>query len=95
MAACARFQLSHTEKMTGQNDEANARRLLRALVARGANSNEPMANAWITEVALEIGLEGDELHSALAYAGEQGWIDNSNMTGRTSLTRAGEGAAAL
>ena len=81
--------------MTGQNDEANARRLLRALVARGANSNEPMANAWITEVALEIGLEGDELHSALAYAGEQGWIDNSNMTGRTSLTRAGEGAAAL
>jgi hypothetical protein len=93
--------------MTGWNNEANARRLLRALVARGANSNEPMANAWITEVALEIGLEGNELHSVLAYAYSvqnfghfglnvrQGGIENSNMTGRTSLTRAGEGAAAL
>jgi 2-hydroxychromene-2-carboxylate isomerase len=78
--------------MTGQNDHANAIRLLRALVARGANSKEPMANAWITQVALEIGLDGDELNSALAYALTQNWLEDSNMTGRTLLTPAGEGA---
>jgi hypothetical protein len=88
--ACARFQLPHNEKMTGQNDHANAIKLLKALVARGANSKEPMANAWITHVALEIGLAGDELHSAVAYAVTQNWFKDSNM--RTSLTPAGEGA---
>jgi hypothetical protein len=31
-----------------------------------------MANAWITQEALEIGLEGDELDSTLTYAGNQG-----------------------
>jgi hypothetical protein len=51
-----------------------------------------MANAWIKQVALEIGLAGDALHSALAYAGTQKWFKDSNMTERTSLTPAGEGA---
>jgi 2-hydroxychromene-2-carboxylate isomerase len=82
----------YNDKMIGQNDHANAIRLLRALVARGANSKEPMANAWITQVALEIGLDGDELNSALAYALTQNWLEDSNMTGRTLLTPAGEGA---
>jgi hypothetical protein len=81
--------------MTGQNDRANAIRLLKALVARGANSKEPIANAWITHVALEIGLAGDEFHSAVTYAGTQNWFEDSNMTGRTSLTPAGEGAGEL
>ena len=75
-----------------EEHRANAIRLLKALVARGANSKEPMANAWIEQVALEIGLAGDELHSALAYAGTQKWFKDSNMTGRASLTPAGEGA---
>jgi hypothetical protein len=74
-------------------DSANATRLLKALVARGANSKEPMADAWITQIALEIGLKGDELHSALAYARTQNWLKDSDVTGRTSMTRAVETAA--
>jgi hypothetical protein len=54
-----------------------------------------MANAWITHVALEIGLAGDELHSAVVYAGTQNWFEDSDITGRTSLTPAGEGAGEL
>jgi hypothetical protein len=38
-----------------------------------------MANAWITHVALEIGLAGDELHSAVAYAVTQNWFKDSDM----------------
>src|SRR5262249_379777 len=41
-------------------DRLNAIRLLQALVAAGANSDAPMANAWISRVALEIGLKGEE-----------------------------------
>jgi hypothetical protein len=81
--------------MTGQNDRANAIRLLKALVARGANSKEPMANAWITQVALEIGLAGDEFDSALDYATDQGWFDDAEVADNAnwvSLTPVGESA---
>jgi hypothetical protein len=81
--------------MTDENDRANAIRLLKALVARGASSKERMATAWISQVALEIGLEGDEYHSAVAYALTQNWFEDSGVTGRTSLTPAGEGAGEL
>jgi hypothetical protein len=60
---------------------------LQALVAAGANSDTPMANAWISKVALEIGLKGEEFHSALVYAGGQDWLDNDQKEGWTSLTR--------
>ena len=81
--------------MSEQTDNANAIRLLKALVARGANSKEPMANAWVTHVALEIGLAGDEFDSALDYAAGRGWFDDAEVDGNTSwvlLTPAGEGA---
>jgi hypothetical protein len=82
--------------MTDQNDHrANAIRLLKALLARGADSKEPMANAWISQVALEIGLEGDEFDSALEYAADQGWFDDAEVADDAawlSLTPAGEGA---
>lgn len=71
-------------------DRLNAIRLLQALVAPGANSDVPMANAWITKVALEIGLKGGEFYSALAYAGEQDWLDNNQQEGWSALTSAGE-----
>lgn len=74
-------------------DRLNAIRLLQALVAAGANSDTPMANAWISKVALEIGLKGEEFHSALVYAGGQDWLDNDQKQGWTSLTRAGEALA--
>jgi hypothetical protein len=67
--------------------------VLSRLVAAGANSDTPMANAWISKVALEIGLKGEEFHSALVYAGGQDWLDNDQKEGWTSLTRAGEALA--
>jgi hypothetical protein len=81
--------------MTSQNDHTNAIRLLKALVARGANSKEPMPISWITQVALEIGLQGDEFDSALDYAADQGWFDDAEVADDASwvsLTPAGEGA---
>jgi hypothetical protein len=71
-------------------DRLNAIRLLQALVAAGANCDTPMADAWIRKIALEIGLEDQELYSALTYAGAQNWIANNQKEGWTSLTRTGE-----
>lgn len=71
-------------------DRLNAIRLLQALVAAGANSDAPIANARIMKVALEIGLKGEEFHSALVYAGRQDWLDYDQKEGWTSLTGAGE-----
>ena len=81
--------------MTSQNDHTNAIRLLKALVARGANSKEPLPISWITQVALEIGLQGDEFDSTLDYAADQGWFDDAEVADDASwvsLTPAGEGA---
>jgi hypothetical protein len=71
-------------------DRLNAIRLLQALVAAGANANVPMTDAWITKVALEIGLQNGELYSALAYAGTQDWLADNQEEGWTFLTGAGE-----
>jgi hypothetical protein len=48
-------------------DHQNAIRLLRALVARGCKSDEPMADAFIQGIALEIGL-AHEFDAVFAYA---------------------------
>jgi hypothetical protein len=74
-------------------DHENAIRLLRALVARGCKSNEPIADAFIRAIALEIGL-GNEFDPAFVYAVKQGWLDESKKWGWTNLTKAGEAAAA-
>jgi hypothetical protein len=71
-------------------DRLNAIRLLQALVAAGANCDAPMADAWITKIALEIGLQNGKLYSALAYAGTQDWLANNQKEGWISLTSAGE-----
>jgi len=71
-------------------DRADAIRLLRALVAAGMNTRAPRANAWIEKNALEIGLEGGRFVSALAYAGNEGWLADAPRRGSTCLTRAGE-----
>jgi hypothetical protein len=77
-------------------DRANAIRLLKALVAAGANSNTLMANAWVHDMALkDASLRGAELSSALAYAEGQGWITDGPRKGWTTITRAGESAARL
>ena len=63
--------------------------LMRALVEGGAQPDEPMANARITELAISVGLE-DERLPALEYAGHQGWLDSEGARpGWTKITAAG------
>jgi hypothetical protein len=69
-------------------DRENAIRLLEALMAAGKHP-APMARAWIKKKAWEIGLEGQELVSALAYAGNEGWITDGRREGWISLTSKG------
>jgi hypothetical protein len=71
-------------------DRANAIRLLKALVAAGANSNTLMAG-----IGLKVSLRGTDLASALAYAEGQGWIANGVEKGWMTITRSGERAARL
>ena len=60
--------MSHNEQMTSQNAPANAKLLFKALAAREAYLDEPIPNIRITDVAVQIGLEGDEFDLALDYA---------------------------
>ena len=62
-------------------DRADAIRLLRALAAAGMDTREPKANAWIQNKALEIGLEGSQFVSALAYAGNEGRLADAPTEG--------------
>ena len=73
-------------------DRFDAIRLLRALVAAGMDTRAARANAWIETKAFEIGLEG-QFVSALAYAGNEGWLVDAPRRDWTSLTRAGEAIA--
>jgi len=76
-----------------QMDRSDAIRLLTALVAAGMNTHAPRANAWIEKKALQIGLEGNQFASALAYAGNESWLADAPRKGWTSLTRGGEATA--
>ena len=73
-------------------DRANAIRLLEALMAGGKYSGTPIAAAWIHKKAWEIGLEGQNLVSALAYAGNEGWLADGPQTGQVLLTGKAEAA---
>jgi hypothetical protein len=79
----------------GQVDRANAIRLLKALVAAGANPDTLMAGTWVCRIALEVSLQGTNLASALAYAEAQGWIADGVKKGWMTVTRLGERAARL
>ena len=48
------------------------------------------ANTWIQKKALEIGLEGNQFVSDVAYAGNEGWLVDAHQTGWSSLTNTGE-----
>jgi hypothetical protein len=71
-------------------DRANAIRLMEALMAGGRYSSMPVAKAWVNRKAWEIGLEGQELASALAYAGNEGWLADGAREGQILLTSKGE-----
>ena len=84
----------YDEQMTGQNALANAKRLFKALAAREAYLDEPIPNIRITDVAVQIGLEGDEFDLALDYAADQGWYAEVGDSGTwVSLTPAGVAVA--
>jgi 2-hydroxychromene-2-carboxylate isomerase len=51
--------------MFSQNALDNAQRLFKALAAREANLDEPIADDRIMDAAAQIGLEGEEFDSAL------------------------------
>lgn len=76
-----------------QMDRADAIRLLTALVAAGMDTRAPRANTWIQKKALAIGLEGNQIVSAVAYAGNEGWLVDAPRAGWTSLTSAGAAIA--
>jgi 2-hydroxychromene-2-carboxylate isomerase len=84
------------DQMTSQNALANAKLLFKALAAREANLDEPIPNIRITDVAVQIGLEGDEFDSALDYAADHGWFEDAEVgdsANWVSLTPAGVAAA--
>jgi hypothetical protein len=70
-------------------DRADAMRLLQALADAGMDTRAPRTNAWIEKKALEIGLEGGQFVSALAYAGNEGWLVDARRRGWSSLTNTG------
>ena len=74
-------------------DRSDAMRLLEALVAAGMDTRVARANVWIERKGLEIGLRGSQLASALAYAGNEGWLADAPRRGWTFLTGAGEAIA--
>jgi hypothetical protein len=76
-------------------DRANAIRLLKALVAAGANTNTLMASAWVCGIALKVSLRGNDLASALAYAEGQDWIADGPRKGWMTITRSAERATRL
>ena len=71
--------------MTGQNALANAKLLFKALAAREANLDEPIPDDRIMDVAVQIGLEGDEFDSALDYAADQGWFEDAEVSEQRQL----------
>ena len=82
--------------MFSQNELDNAQRLFKALAAREANLDEPIADDRIMDAAAQIGLEGDEFDSALDYAADQGWFEDAEVADSASwvsLTPAGVAAA--
>ena len=58
---------------------ANAKLLFKALAAREASLDEPISNNRVTDVAVQIGLEGDEVDSALDFAADQGWFEDAEV----------------
>jgi hypothetical protein len=62
-------------------DRADAIRLLQVLAAAGMDTGAPRANVWVETKALEIGLEGGQFVSALAYAGSEGWLADAPRRG--------------
>jgi len=51
------------------------------LTAAGMDTRAPRTNTWIEKKALQIGLQGNQFVSALAYAGNEGWLADAPQRG--------------
>lgn len=82
--------------MPSQDALANAKLLFKALAAGEPNLDEPIPDSRILDLAVQIGLEGDEFDSALDYAADRGWFEDAEVDDDASwisLTSAGVAAA--
>ncbi len=82
--------MRYNDRMDVEKIRTDAQRLVRVLVAAGANSAEPMENTWIVQRATGAPFKNEELIAALQYA--QGWVANGKADGFTALTVAGQSA---
>jgi hypothetical protein len=76
----------------GMEREA-AVKLMRALVDAGFIADDQRGDAAIEKVALEAGLNREQLKAALKYAKEQNWIVETNKAAWSIVTQAGIDAA--
>ena len=76
----------------GMEREA-AVKLMRALVDAGYIADDQRADAAIEKVALEAGLNREQLKAALKYAKEQKWVAETNKAAWSIVTQAGIDAA--
>ena len=74
-------------------DREAAVKLVRALVDAGFIVDDQRADAAVEKVALEAGLNREQLKAALKYAREQKWIADSNKAAWCVVTQAGFDAA--
>jgi hypothetical protein len=68
-------------------------KLMRALVDAGFIADDQRGDAAIEKVALEAGLNHEQLKAALKYAKEQNWIVETNKAAWSIVTQAGIDAA--
>ena len=86
------FLLSFYRRAYGMEREA-AVKLMRALVDAGYIADDQRADAAIEKVALEAGLNREQLKAALKYAREQKWVAETNKAAWSIVTQAGLDAA--
>jgi hypothetical protein len=74
-------------------DREVAVKLVRALVDAGFIADDQRADAAIEKVALDAGLNREQLRIALKYAKDQKWIAETNKAAWSVVTQAGIDAA--
>jgi uncharacterized protein (DUF433 family) len=70
-------------------DREAAVKLMRTLVDAGFIVDDQRADATVEKVALEAGLNREQLKAALKYAREQKWIAESSKAAWCVVTQAG------
>jgi hypothetical protein len=69
--------------------EANARRLMTALVEDRCPVGDAISNDQIQNIAVGIAIDEPEQEAAISFAGGRGWIANGPQPDTVILTQAG------